>query len=173
MPNALLVVDMLRGFLENGHNLFCGEDARKIIPTVKALLDQEISEGSKVFYICDAHQPNDLEFDIFPEHCLEGTLESQVIPELVEYPGIRVNKNRYSGFYGTELGTFLEDLLPEKVIVCGVCTDICVLHTVADARNRDYQVEVRVDSVASFDLEAHSWALDHMEHILGAKLVRT
>ena len=60
---------------------------------------------------------------------------------------------------------------PEKVIVCGVCTDICVMHTAADARNRDYIVEVPVDCVATFDPEAHAYALQHMEKILGANLV--
>jgi nicotinamidase/pyrazinamidase len=44
------------------------------------------------------------------------------------------------------------------------------MHTVADARNRDYAVEVPVDCVASFDAEAHRWALKHMEKVLGAKL---
>jgi nicotinamidase-related amidase len=44
------------------------------------------------------------------------------------------------------------------------------LHTVADARNRDYEVEVPIDCVASFDEKAHRFALEHMEKILGAKL---
>ncbi|MBT9143415.1 MAG: Nicotinate phosphoribosyltransferase pncB2 [Dehalococcoidia bacterium] len=61
--------------------------------------------------------------------------------------------------------------LRTKLIVCGVCTDICVLHTVADARNRDYTVEVPTDCVASMDQRAHRFALDHMERILGAKLI--
>ena len=52
----------------------------------------------------------------------------------------------------------------------GDCTDICVLHTVADLRNRDYKVEVPADCVASFDPEQHQWALDHMDKILGAKI---
>ena len=56
------------------------------------------------------------------------------------------------------------------MIVVGVCTDICVLHTVADARSRDYEVEVPVDCVASFDPEAHKWALQHMERVLGATI---
>ena len=51
-----------------------------------------------------------------------------------------------------------------------MCTDICVMHTAADARNRDYAVEVPVDCVASFDDEAHRWALKHMERVLGVKL---
>ena len=64
----------------------------------------------------------------------------------------------------------LKELKPEKVIVCGVCTDICVMHTIADARNRDYVVEVPINCVASFDREAHVHALKHMEKILGAKI---
>jgi nicotinamidase-related amidase len=44
------------------------------------------------------------------------------------------------------------------------------MHTVADARNRDYIVEVPVDCVASPDEEAHRFALDHMEKVLGARL---
>jgi nicotinamidase/pyrazinamidase len=42
---------------------------------------------------------------------------------------------------------------------------------VAGARNRDYPVEIYTDCVASFDEEAHRFALKHMEKILGAKLV--
>jgi len=57
------------------------------------------------------------------------------------------------------------------LIVAGVCTDICVLHTVADARNRDYPVEVVEAAVASFDPEAHQFALEHMKMILGARVV--
>ena len=47
-----------------------------------------------------------------------------------------------------------------------------MLHTVADARNRDYQVEVPTDCVVSPDEEAHHFALEHMEKVLGAKLTR-
>jgi len=56
--------------------------------------------------------------------------------------------------------------------VCGVCTDICVMHTVGDARDRDYEVEVPANCVATFNPKAHRFALEHMEKILGAKVVR-
>ncbi len=46
------------------------------------------------------------------------------------------------------------------------------MHTTSDARNRDYVVEVPTECVASFDPQAHRYALEHMEKILGAKLVR-
>jgi len=41
---------------------------------------------------------------------------------------------------------------------------------VADARNRDYEVEVPVDCVASTDEKTHRFALEHMEKVLGTKL---
>ena len=170
MPNAVLVIDMLVGFLESGHNLYCGAGSRNIIPSVQTLLENESSKGSELIFICDTHLEDDLEFDMFPVHCLEGSEESQIIPELRKYSGIRINKHRYSGFYGTNLSEHLRELNPEKLIVCGVCTDICVLHTTADARNRDYVVELASDAVVSFDNEAHEWALNHMQKILGVNM---
>ena len=171
MGNVVLVVDMLVGFLEASHSLYCGDDARGIIPRTRRLVEREQARGSSLLFVCDRHTPDDLEFQMFPVHCLEGSNEAQVIPELSGCQGEIIPKRRYSGFFGTELERRLADLKPDKLIVCGVCTDICVMHTVADARNRDYQVEVPVDCVASFDLAAHEFALRHMEKVLGAKLV--
>ena len=170
MANVVLVVDMVRGFLEEGYPLYCGTRARRIIPNVQGLLEQELARGSTVFFLCDHHSPDDPEFRMFPLHCLEGTAEAEVIPELARYRGEVIPKRRFSAFFDTPLEEKLSQLKPEKLIICGVCTDICVLHTVADARNRDYKVEVPVDCVASFDEKAHHFALEHMEKTLGAKL---
>jgi len=172
MANAVLVVDMLRCFLEPGMTLYTGDRARGIIPNIQGLLEKEIKIGSQVLFIADHHDPDDLEFKMFPPHCIAGTPEAEVIPELAKYPGELVPKKRYSAFYDTGLGPKLEHLKPEKLIICGVLTNICVMHTTADARNRDYQVEVPVDCVASPDEQEHRFALQHMEKILGATLTR-
>ncbi|MFC1925492.1 nicotinate phosphoribosyltransferase [Chloroflexota bacterium] len=172
MSNVVIVIDMVRGFLEEGHPLYCGESARRIIPRVQKLLEREIAGGSKVLYLCDHHDPDDLEFRMFPPHCIAGTAETEIIGELASYPGEVIPKTRFSCFFDTQLKEKLEALRPEKLIVCGVCTDICVLHTVGDARDRGYEVEVPVDCVASFDLMGHKFALEHMEKVLGAKIVR-
>lgn len=170
MAEVVLVIDMQRGFLEEGDPLYCGERARRIIPKVRRLLDSQLKRGAKIIFTQDSHAPGDREFEVFPPHCLEGTKEVEIIPELASYPGERLPKRRYSAFYATGLEERLKERGAERVIVCGVCTDICVLHTVADARNRDYPVEVYTDCVASFDEEAHRFALKHMEKILGAKM---
>lgn len=171
MSDVVLVIDMQRGFLEEGNPLYCGDEARQIIPNVQRLLDRELARGSTIIFTADAHAPDDLEFEIWPAHCIRGTEEAEIIPELASYPGETVPSTRYSAFYGTDLAERLEKLQPEKVLACGVCTDICVMHTVAGARCRDYKVEVYTDCVASFSEEMHDFGLKHMDEILGAELV--
>jgi len=172
MAKVILVIDMVRGFLEEGHPLYCGAKARDIIPNIQRLLEKELKQGAKVFYPCDHHKPDDPEFKLFPPHCIEGTPESELILELSQYHGEIIPKRHFSAFYGTSLERKLKELNPEVIVICGVCTDICVMHTVADARNRGYEVEIPVDCVASVNDKAHFFALEHMEKVLGAKLVR-
>ncbi|MBI4307506.1 MAG: cysteine hydrolase [Chloroflexi bacterium] len=173
MPNAVLVIDMVRGFCEPGYPLYVGETIRQIIPRIQHTLDRELKKDAHVFFICDSHSLDDLEFKMFPPHCIAGTEQAEVIPELKRYPGQVIRKKRFSGFYGTDLAERLDRLKPEKLIVVGDCTNICVFFTVADARNRDYEVEVPADCVATFDPEAHTHALDQMEKVLGARVLRS
>jgi nicotinamidase-related amidase len=66
-------------------------------------------------------------------------------------------------------------LLKEKEIdtleLCGVCTNICVLYTCADARARGLSVKVDRRCVDTFDRAAHEFALKEMERTLGAKII--
>lgn len=172
MARAVIVSDMLRGFLEEGHPLYCGNEARGIIPHVQELLKRELKRGSKIFYLCDHHIPDDPEFKMFPSHCIEGTEEAELVPELLQYPGETIPKRTFSSFYNTPLDRRLKAVKPETIVVCGVTTHICVLQAVIDARNRGYEVEVPVDCVASFDRKAHAFALDYMEKVLGARLIK-
>jgi nicotinamidase-related amidase len=169
---AVIVEDMLRGFLEPGRPLDCGDTARAIIPAVRRRIEEEMARGATVFWSADNHAPDDKEFAMFPPHCIRGTAETEIIPELADLvdPACVVPKTRYSSFYGTDLAERLAKVQPDVITVVGVCTDICVLHTVADARNRDYTVEVPADCVATFDPEAHRFALEHMRRVLGARV---
>jgi len=172
MARVIIVSDMLRGFLEEGYPLFCGIEARNIISNIQKLLERELEQGSKIFYLCDHHKRNDPEFKMFPPHCIEGTEEAELIPELLQYHGEIIPKRTFSSFYNTSLDKRLKAIRPKTIVVCGVTTHICVLSAVIDARNRDYEVEVPIDCVASFDKKAHSFALDYMEKVLGANLVK-
>lgn len=172
MSNVVLVVDMLKGFLEPGHNLYHA-DSRRIIPNVRQLVEQEKAAGSEILFLADNHDPDDLEFQVFPVHCVVGTKETEVIPELAEHVTVAnlIPKKRYSGFFNTGLADRLALLAPEKLLVCGVATNVCVMHTISDARNRDYAVEVYSDCVSGPDPEVHRWALSHCQRVLGAKVI--
>lgn len=172
MANAVIVVDMQRGFIEPGHPLYIGQAGRDIIPRIRQIIEEEMAKGSQIFFTKDTHTPDDKEFEMFPPHCIAGTEENEIIPELADLAEQAqiIPKRRYSAFFETDLADRLARLHPDKVIVVGDCTDICVMHTVAGLRNRDYPVEVRADAVATFDPEAHKWALRHIEKILGAKV---
>jgi len=172
MAQAVIVVDMQKGFLAPEGSLYCGDAARAIIPPVRQRLHQERAAGSSLFFTQDTHDPDDHEFEMFPPHCVAGSGEEEIIDELADLAAgaRRIVKRRYSAFFETDLAEQLAALEPDEVVVMGDCTDICVLHTVAGLRNRDYPVEVPADCVASFDPEQHEWALGHMNKILGARI---
>jgi nicotinamidase-related amidase len=172
MAKAVIVVDMQKGFLAPQGTLYCGDEARAIIPRIKERVEREKGAGAAIFFTQDSHVPDDREFEMFPPHCIEGTEEEEIIDELASLSAAAriVKKRRYSAFYNTDLEGQLAEFQPDEVVVMGDCTDICVLHTVSGLRNRDFAVEVPADCVASFDPAQHEWALDHMEKILGAQI---
>ena len=173
MSKVLIVVDMLDGFLRPGRALYCGPQSEAIIPFVRSKVEEYGKSGEPVIFVADNHEPEDLEFQRFPKHCVAGTKESEVVSELqgLAKNSIYLPKQRYSAFFGTDLEKRLKKLKPDLVEVVGVCTNICVLYTVEELRNRDIPTRVYRRGVASFDNEAHEWALKQMQSVLGAEIV--
>lgn len=171
MRKALLVIDMLNDFMDPAGALYCGDEARRIIPVVKALITRFVSENRPVIYLRDAHAEDDREFELFARHAVKDSWGSGIIPELQPTAEtLVVDKARFSGFYGNRLAEILEAARTEEVWISGVCTSICVMDTAGDSRNRDYAVVIPVDAVADFDPQAHEMALKRMLRVYGAKL---
>ena len=169
---ALLVVDMQRDFMETGGALYCGDEARKIIPRVQQLINQMRRDGALIIYTRDTHTPNDPEFAVWPEHCVRGTRGHELLPELEVHGHDRViEKSRYSAFFETNLHALLQKENVGEIHLVGDCTSICVLFTAADARNHHYPVVIHRDAVTDFDPQAHTFALKHMEKVLKAKVL--
>ncbi len=169
---ALLVIDMLKDFIYQGGALETGSAGRDVIPFVKEKIHEFRKLGYPVIYICDNHEINDKEFDMFPVHCVKDTEGSKIIDELEVLEGDKIiKKRRYSSFYGTDLDLFLREDNVDEIYLVGVCTNICVLYTAVDARNISYKVNVFKDGVASFDEEAHKFALKEMENTLGCNII--
>ncbi|HUI07306.1 MAG TPA: isochorismatase family cysteine hydrolase [Verrucomicrobiae bacterium] len=169
---ALLVGDVQRDFMEPGGALYCGDAARAIIPRIQQLIDEFHRDGALVVFVQDTHVPNDPEFRLWPPHCVKGTKGHELLPELDVRPAdLRVEKPHYSAFHSTHLAQRLHDAGVHEVHLTGDCTSICVLFTATDAFNHGFRVVVHRDAVADFDPQAHEFALQHMEKILGATIL--
>lgn len=174
---AIIVVDMLVGFCRRG--ALASPRLDRVTPRIVEYLERERAAGAGLIFLVDTHAPDDPEFAMFPPHCVRGSGEDEVVPELraLAADGHVLRKRRYSGFSGTRLDELLRELAPDVVEVVGVCTDICVLHTVAGLRDRDYAVVVRREMVETYDApsheadEANRFALAHMRDILDAQVV--
>jgi len=180
---ALIVVDMLNDFVdEKGALSF--EAARTIVPFIKSRVNEYRKNSDYIMFLRDWHKENDLEFRRFPAHAIKWTWGAEIIPELnSELHSIKgkgkeaiINKQRYSGFFGTKLHESLQILKKvhdgiESVEVVGVCTSICVMDTVGGLANRDYNIIVPKAGVADFDPDNHAFALKRMENLYGAKVI--
>jgi len=177
MPNVTIVVDVLNGFCKAGNLASPRCDAA--IPAIRNVIEERRRAGDQLVFLADTHDPHDRECEVFPVHCVRGTKEADPVEELQPYlkDATLIRKRRYSGFFETNLDELLKTAQPEQVTVIGVCTDICVLHTVADLRNRDYRVVVPASAVATFDAPGHpgdevqKWALAHLNAVLGARVL--
>lgn len=169
--NALLVIDMLNDFMTENGALYCGDDAKKIIPFIKDKIDECRLAKCKVIYVCDAHDPDDKEFKMFPPHAVKGTEGAEIIDELKPGPSdIVVDKATLEPFYGTDLDRVLRELKPDQIGIVGVCTSICVIEAVSALHVRGFKIVVYKDGVADFDAEAHEFALKKMADVYGAEV---
>ena len=151
MKGCLIVIDMLRDFIEEDGVLYCGPASRVVIPHVADRVKTYRDKGWPVIFACDAHDEKDREFEMFPPHAVRGSRGSEIIPEIDVAPGDHVvSKTRFSAFHETALADILRTEGVTEVEVAGVCTSICVMFTAEDLRNRDYPVTVRRDCVADF-----------------------
>jgi nicotinamidase-related amidase len=173
MPKgALLIIDMVNDFIKSNGALYCGPAAKKIVPYIKGLIENKRKAGTIIVYSIDQHDPNDKEFERFPPHCIKGTKGAEIIEELApQEQDYVVPKQHFSAFFNTNLEKILKKEDINQVHVVGVCTSICIMETVSDLCNRDYEVYVYSKGVADFNQNNHLFALERMKMVLGAKVV--
>ena len=85
----------------------------------------------------------------------------------------RPETRHYSAFSGTDLDIRLRERHVDTVILTGVLTDICVMHTAIDAYNLGYHIQVVEPAVASISEENHKFALNHLQNVLGSTIIET
>ena len=182
---AVIIVDMVKGFYNEGP--LANEKVGEIISDIVKL--DKITDGYRKVFFIDSHVENAKEFTSYPKHCIEGTVETELIDELKELESINnkntiiVRKNSINGFHCEELKEIIDNKAIEKIIVVGVCTDICVKNFVMSAItyinqfNLDKEIIVPSNMVETFDADFHNrefWNLTSLFEMKtnGVKIVR-
>jgi nicotinamidase-related amidase len=154
---ALIVVDMQNDFVKEGGSLVV-PDAGATIPAIRRLLELARGSGMKVVFTQDTHTEGDPEWEIWGEHCREGTWGWRIVDELAPREDeLVIRKVRYDAFYGTHLDHFLRVWGVDTLVICGTVASICVHYTAASAALRWYNVVIPKDATSAlhpFDLEA-------------------
>ena len=94
---------------------------------------------------------------------IAGTFGSKILSELkVESVDHEIVKKRYSAFYGTQLDSLLKKLKVNELILSGINSHACVRTAAIDAFQRDMDVTIIRDCVASYDEEHHEMTLKYL-----------
>ncbi|MBP1525359.1 MAG: cysteine hydrolase [Spiroplasma ixodetis] len=154
--NIIFIVDMVNGFAKKG-NLF-SSNINSIIKPIKNLLAKVNTNETKVIAFNDAHNEHSPEFHTFPSHCLENTIESELVEEL-KFDNIKIiKKNSTNGFFAFD---FKPNLQWDNIIIVGCCTDICIYQfaisckTWFNQHNKEVNVIVPMTMTNTYDQPEH------------------
>ena len=138
----------------------------------KIAIDRAREVGIPVVFIQEIHRADlvdmgretDGDEDI---HCLDSNpLTALAEEELgIRSDDYKIQKRRYSAFYGTDLEIPLRGLNVDTLLLTGGLTDVCVHYTFVDGHQGDYFCRVIEDCVAGSSLAAHQASLNAMEYL--------
>ncbi|MGT2866033.1 cysteine hydrolase family protein [Streptococcus fryi] len=182
MTKALISIDYSNDFVATDGKLTAGERAQAIEERIAQVTRDAYEAGDYIFFMMDRHEEDDQfhpEMKLFPPHNIANTSGRHLYGKLGDvYDEIKgdkrvfwMDKRHYSAFSGTDLDIRLRERKVDKVVLTGVLSDICILHTAIDAYNLGYEVEVVESAIAALSDEAHNFAVEHFKGVLGAKVV--
>jgi len=179
---ALIIIDMQRDFLQpGGFGEMLGNDVsllRTAIAPCKTILDAARQHRMLVIHTREGHDPNML--DCPPSKKSRGNTKTQIgdmgpmgrilirgeeghdiIPELYPVAGeVVLDKPGKGAFFATDLELILRNKDINRLIVCGVTTEVCIHTTVREANDRGFECVVASDATGSYFPEFHRVALE-------------
>lgn len=163
---ALLIIDVQNDFCPGG--ALPVENGNLILEPVNDAIQIFKEASLPIFASRDWHPPQSRHFreqgGEWPPHCIEGTLGAAFHPSLrlpfetvIISKGVDPELNGYSPFEevggsGALLRAHLLSLQVQRLCICGLATDYCVLNSVLDALQTGFTVTVLTDAVAAVDL---------------------
>jgi nicotinamidase/pyrazinamidase len=159
--DALIVVDMQNDFLPGGALGVPRGD--EVLAPIRQLIALYRGRGLPVYVTRDWHPADHVSFKDqggpWPPHCVAGSSGAEFSAALNLTDGVKViskattaQADAYSAFNGTELADELRDRHVERVAVCGLATDYCVLNTVLDALTLRFKAIVLPEATRAVDV---------------------
>lgn len=155
---VLFVVDMVNGFCKEG--AMADPNIMHIVKPIQDLCEKVAPVNR--YFIADTHNVDDIEFNAFPQHCVKGDIESEVIDELKPYIQTPIiEKNSTNAFHAMHNYPVFQDNQIDTYIITGCCSDICVLQfaltlkTYLNAQNVDKKVIVPMNAIETYDAPGH------------------
>lgn len=182
MTKALISIDYTVDFVADDGKLTAGKPAQAIADRIAQVTQEAFDRGDYIVFAIDGHEVDDdlhPESNLFPLHNIMGTSGRDLYGPLADFYAEYQNharvrwmdKRHYSAFSGTDLDVRLRERSIDTVVLTGVLSDICVLHTAIDAYNKGYKIEVISSAIAALTEENHQFALNHLQHVLGATII--
>lgn len=171
---AVLVIDLL--VTGNSDAVYKPSPAEaRVVRNATRVVDAARKAGMAIMFCNDQHIPGvDKELELWGEHGMRGMAVTN--PSLRAGTGkldFIIPKRRYSGFFGTDLDLLLRELGIRTVVAVGEDTNICVLHTLADAFYLGYKSIVVEDATRCFLCGTQEAGIEHFEKCYGSAIVST
>jgi nicotinamidase/pyrazinamidase len=178
MKTVFFDIDSQLDFLYPGGALYV-PGAEGIVPRIAHLNRFAAQRGIPIVSTVDAHFEADVEFKIWPHHCVAGTTgqrkaEATLLEKRVAIPNracdlnvdgaqqIIVEKQTVDAFAAPNFGQIIERLGADRCVIYGVVTEICVLHAACGLLKIGKTVAVVTDAVQSLKAEDSTRALDQI-----------
>ena len=168
-PFALLLVDVINELeFDGGATLL--PKAVAMARRIAALKARAVRAGAPCIYVNDNFKQWRSDFRTLIDRCLHGGVRGEPVARLLApaEDDYFVLKPLHSGFYSTALDLLLRELGSERLVICGLATEGCVLFTASDAYIRGFEIFVPRDGCASESAARHRGALDIMRKMLKA-----
>ena len=151
---ALLVVDYQKFYLEKDQDMYM-EHAAKDGPKLNAFCQAMKDAGCLLIYVQCSHalMRNNFYTHLYPEqfdadgtaHLRPGTRAFEVSDDITVVPDYYVAKDRWDGFYMTNLELILNNWEIKNVAITGLATHTCSLETACSAVFRGYDTTMITD----------------------------
>ncbi len=161
----LVVVDMQNDFISG---TLGSSAAEAIVPAVKKKIE---GFNGKVIFTRDTHTADYLTTqegrNLPVEHCIKDTAGWQICDELVPFAGDNVYDKISFGSMGLPgvLADMNENI--DEIVLCGLCTDICVISNAMILKAAFPEIKITVDAAccAGVSEESHNTALSAMKAV--------